>query len=111
MPDLLHQLVLASWSENDVPQRPSKRKNARRGGAVASGDVPYKRQTNADCPLATTIFASVQVGLPVPLDEVAAGFFAASPGTAEVLERLESALPDAEDDFALLFPISIYGGG
>jgi len=45
------------------------------------------------------------------LDEVEQRLFAAAPGAAEVLERLESELPSAEDDVVLDLPISIYGGG
>jgi len=45
------------------------------------------------------------------LDEVEARLFAAAPGAAEVLERLESELPSGEDDVVLDLPISIYGGG
>ena len=45
------------------------------------------------------------------LDEVEARLFAAAPGAAEVLERLEADLPNAEDDVVLDLPISIYGGG
>ena len=37
--------------------------------------------------------------------------FAAAPGAAEVLMRLEAELPDGEDDVVLDLPISIYGGG
>jgi tRNA-dihydrouridine synthase len=45
------------------------------------------------------------------LDEVEQRLFAAAPGAAEVLERLESELPSGEDDVVLDLPISIYGGG
>ena len=45
------------------------------------------------------------------LDEVEQRLFAAAPGAAEVLERLEGELPNAEDDVVLDLPISIYGGG
>jgi tRNA-dihydrouridine synthase B len=45
------------------------------------------------------------------LDEVEQRLFAAAPGAAEVLERLEAELPNAEDDVVLDLPISIYGGG
>jgi tRNA-dihydrouridine synthase len=45
------------------------------------------------------------------LDEVEQRLFAAAPGAAEVLERLEDELPNAEDDVVLDLPISIYGGG
>src|SRR5439155_113855 len=43
-------------------------------------------------------------------DEVIERLFAASPGAAEVLERLESEQPIV-DDALLELPISIYGGG
>ena len=45
------------------------------------------------------------------LDEVEERLFAAAPGAAEVLRRLEDELPDGEDDVVLDLPISIYGGG
>ena len=45
------------------------------------------------------------------LEEVEQRLFAAAPGAAEVLERLEAELPDGEDDVVLDLPISIYGGG
>jgi tRNA-dihydrouridine synthase B len=45
------------------------------------------------------------------LEEVETRLLAAGPGAAEVLERLEAALPDADDDVVLDLPISIYGGG
>ena len=45
------------------------------------------------------------------LDEVEQRLFAAAPGAAEVLERLESELPSGDDDIVLDLPISIYGGG
>jgi tRNA-dihydrouridine synthase len=45
------------------------------------------------------------------LDEVEQRLFAAAPGAAEVLERLEAELPTGEDDVVLDLPISIYGGG
>ncbi len=44
------------------------------------------------------------------LDEVEARLFAAAPGAAEELERLEDELPEGED-VLLDLPISIYGGG
>jgi tRNA-dihydrouridine synthase B len=44
------------------------------------------------------------------LAEVEERLFAAAPGAAEVLARLEGELP-AEDDVLLDLPISIYGGG
>jgi len=44
------------------------------------------------------------------LDEVEARLFAAAPGAAGHLARLEAELP-AEDDVHLDLPISIYGGG
>jgi hypothetical protein len=34
-----------------------------------------------------------------------------APGEAEVLERLDADLPDAEEDVVLDLPISIHGGG
>ncbi len=45
------------------------------------------------------------------LDEVETRLFAAAPGAVEVLERLETELPNGEDDVVLDLPISIYGGG
>jgi tRNA-dihydrouridine synthase B len=45
------------------------------------------------------------------LAEVETRLFAAAPRAAEVLARLESELPDGEDDVVLDLPISIYGGG
>jgi len=45
------------------------------------------------------------------LDEVEERLFAAAPGAADVLERLEAELPNGEDDVVLDLPISIYGGG
>jgi tRNA-dihydrouridine synthase B len=45
------------------------------------------------------------------LDEVEQRLFAAAPGAADVLERLEAELPGGEDDVVLDLPISIYGGG
>jgi tRNA-dihydrouridine synthase B len=45
------------------------------------------------------------------LEEVETRLLAAAPGAAEELARLESELPDAEDDVVLDLPISIYGGG
>ena len=45
------------------------------------------------------------------LDEVETRLLAAGPGAAEVLERLEADLPEADDDVLLDLPISIYGGG
>jgi nifR3 family TIM-barrel protein len=45
------------------------------------------------------------------LDEVEARLLAAAPTAAEALERLETELPDGEDDVVLDLPISIYGGG
>ncbi|MGH3061315.1 MAG: hypothetical protein ACRDNA_07885, partial [Gaiellaceae bacterium] len=49
----------------------------------------------------------VQLGT---LAEVEERLFAAAPGAAEELARLEGELP-AEDDVLLDLPISIYGGG
>jgi tRNA-dihydrouridine synthase B len=43
-------------------------------------------------------------------EEVVDRLFAAAPGAAEVLERLEAEQPEAED-VLLDLPISIYGGG
>jgi hypothetical protein len=45
------------------------------------------------------------------LDEVEARLLAAASGAAEVLELLETDVPDGEDDVVLDLPISIYGGG
>jgi nifR3 family TIM-barrel protein len=45
------------------------------------------------------------------LDEVEARLLAAASGAAEVLELLETEVPDGEDDVVLDLPISIYGGG
>jgi nifR3 family TIM-barrel protein len=45
------------------------------------------------------------------LEEVEERLFAAAPGAAEVLARLEAEHPDGEDDVVLDLPISIYGGG
>src|SRR3954467_4257556 len=45
------------------------------------------------------------------LGEVEERLFAAAPGAAEVLDRLEAELPIGEDDVVLDLPISIYGGG
>jgi hypothetical protein len=44
------------------------------------------------------------------LAEVEERLFAAAPGAADVLARLEGDLP-AEEDVVLDLPISIYGGG
>ena len=45
-------------------------------------------------------------------DEVITRLFAAAPGAAEIVERLEAELPDPEDEILLEgMPISIYGGG
>jgi tRNA-dihydrouridine synthase B len=45
-------------------------------------------------------------------EEVVMRLFAAAPGAAEIVERLESELPDPDDDVLLEgMPISIYGGG
>jgi tRNA-dihydrouridine synthase B len=45
-------------------------------------------------------------------DEVVTRLFAAAPGAAEIVERLEAELPDPEDEILLEgMPISIYGGG
>jgi tRNA-dihydrouridine synthase B len=45
-------------------------------------------------------------------DEVVTRLFAAAPGAAEIVERLESELPDTADEILLdSMPISIYGGG
>jgi tRNA-dihydrouridine synthase B len=43
-------------------------------------------------------------------DEVIQRLFAAAPGAAEVLERLEAEQPEV-DDALLELPVSIYGGG
>jgi tRNA-dihydrouridine synthase B len=45
------------------------------------------------------------------LTEVEERLFAAAPGSADVLARLEAEHPDGEDDVVLDLPISIYGGG
>ena len=45
------------------------------------------------------------------LAEVEERLFAAAPGSAEVLARLEAEHPEGEDDVLLDLPISIYGGG
>jgi tRNA-dihydrouridine synthase B len=45
-------------------------------------------------------------------DEVVTRLLAAAPGAAELLERLEADVPDAEDEILLdELPISLYGGG
>jgi tRNA-dihydrouridine synthase len=45
-------------------------------------------------------------------DEVVTRLFAAAPGAAEMVERLQAELPDTADEFLLdSMPISIYGGG
>jgi len=45
-------------------------------------------------------------------DEVVTRLFAAAPGAAEIVERLEAELPDPADEILLdQMPISIYGGG
>jgi len=45
-------------------------------------------------------------------DEVVTRLFAASPGAAEIVERLEAELPDPQDEILLdQMPISLYGGG
>jgi tRNA-dihydrouridine synthase B len=45
-------------------------------------------------------------------DEVVTRLFAAAPGAAELVERLEAELPDPTDEILLdSMPISIYGGG
>src|SRR6476660_8606079 len=45
-------------------------------------------------------------------DEVITRLFAAAPGAAEIVERLEAELPDRADEIMLdSMPISIYGGG
>jgi nifR3 family TIM-barrel protein len=45
-------------------------------------------------------------------DEVVTRLFAAAPGSAEIVERLEAELPDPADEILLdSMPISIYGGG
>jgi tRNA-dihydrouridine synthase len=43
--------------------------------------------------------------------EVETRLFAAAPGAAEVLERLESELPDVDEVLLDSLPISLYGGG
>ena len=45
-------------------------------------------------------------------DEVVTRLFAAAPGAAEIVDRLEAQLPDPADEILLdSMPISIYGGG
>jgi tRNA-dihydrouridine synthase B len=45
-------------------------------------------------------------------DEVVTRLFAAAPGAAEIVERLEAELPNFADEILLAsMPISIYGGG
>jgi tRNA-dihydrouridine synthase B len=45
-------------------------------------------------------------------EEVVTRLFAAAPGAADIVERLESELPDPSDEILLdSMPISIYGGG
>ncbi len=45
-------------------------------------------------------------------EEVVTRLFAAAPGAAEIVERLEEELPDPADEILLdSMPISIYGGG
>ena len=45
-------------------------------------------------------------------EEVVTRLFAAAPGAAEIVERLEAELPDPADEVLLdSMPISIYGGG
>jgi len=45
-------------------------------------------------------------------DEVVTRLFAAAPGAAEIVERLEAELPNSADEILLdSMPISIYGGG
>src|SRR6266545_4038222 len=45
-------------------------------------------------------------------EEVVTRLFAAAPGAAEIVERLEAELPDPSDEILLdSMPISIYGGG
>jgi tRNA-dihydrouridine synthase B len=45
-------------------------------------------------------------------DEVVTRLFAAAPGAAPLVERLEAELPDPDDDVLLdQLPISVYGGG
>ena len=45
-------------------------------------------------------------------DDVVTRLLAAAPGAAEIVERLESELPDPDDEILLdQMPISIYGGG
>jgi tRNA-dihydrouridine synthase B len=45
------------------------------------------------------------------IDEVETRLFAAAPGAREVLERLESELPDVDEVELDSLPISLYGGG
>jgi hypothetical protein len=45
------------------------------------------------------------------LEEVEVRLLAAAPGAREVLEALESELPDADEILLDELPISIYGGG
>jgi len=45
-------------------------------------------------------------------EDVVTRLFAAAPGAAEIVERLEAELPDPADEILLdQMPISIYGGG
>jgi hypothetical protein len=45
-------------------------------------------------------------------EEVVTRLFAAAPGAAEIVERLERELPDPADEILLdELPISLYGGG
>ena len=45
-------------------------------------------------------------------EDVVTRLFAAAPGAAEIVERLESDLPDPSEEYLLAgMPISIYGGG
>jgi tRNA-dihydrouridine synthase B len=45
-------------------------------------------------------------------EEIVTRLFAAAPGAAEIVERLEAALPDPSEEILLdSMPISIYGGG
>jgi hypothetical protein len=45
-------------------------------------------------------------------DEVVTRLLAAAPGAADIVEQLESELPDPSDEILLdSMPISIYGGG
>jgi hypothetical protein len=45
-------------------------------------------------------------------EEVVTRLFAAAPGAAQLVERLEAELPGAEDEVLLdRLPISVYGGG